>query len=196
MQETPGWSARPVELEIWDQTLRTVFTIRTNVYESIQSQAMTAPLALCKWVRSIPFIIFSIHNPIGGVWAVVKCPVAVLITSVALLHLWPTFIKWATCVFLDVITVRGDAEQRQSVGYPTMQRHHMFLYMVLVFNATWLTFRQTKNVSLYNRCCFQALVLPTLRDIQTFSQPSEYQIFWTCTNFFCDCSRLMPVGRE
>lgn len=70
------------------------------------SQAIKPPLVICKWESSTSLVHhISLHNPIWGVWAVVKRPVALLITLAALLHLWPAFIKWATCLFLDAIKV-------------------------------------------------------------------------------------------
>lgn len=138
-----------------DKPVQIVMAIGINVYEWIQSQAIKTPLVLCKWASSTSLVHhISLHNPIWGVW--VKCPVAVLITLAALLHLWPTFIKWATCLYLDLIKVCWwDGEQRAEYirrftrNWTDVQSSSYVLSSVLLFNIMWLILPPTKSVCRY-----------------------------------------------
>lgn len=134
-----------------------------NEYEWIQSQAIKPPLVLCKWASSTSVVHISLHNPIRGVWAAVKWPVALLITLAALLHLRPTFIKWATCLFLDVIKVccwrRGDEYIIMFSGNVTdIPPSPCVIFAVLLFNVMGLIFLPAKVPACRcRRCRFQAL---------------------------------------
>lgn len=128
----------------WDKLLQTVIAVGINVYEWIQSQAIKPPLVLCKWVSSTSLVHhISLHNPIWGVWAIVKWPVALLITLAALLHLWPTSIKWAACLFLDVIKgpplrPRAECIIMFSVNVTDIFSSSHVFFALLLLNVVWL----------------------------------------------------------
>lgn len=119
-----------------------------------------------KWESSTSLLHhISFHNPIRGVW--VKWPVAVLITLAALLHLWPAFIKWATCLFLDVIKVcRWGGEQ--SI---IMFSRNVDTYSIIIITTCSVCCIVVKcyvthlpahwSVCPCKRCCFQAFEFKT-----------------------------------
>jgi len=122
---------------------RIVIAAGLNVYEWIQSQAIKPPQVPCKRESSTSSLHHvSPHNPIWGVWAAIKWPVALLITLAALLRLRPTFIKWATCLFFDVIRVCcWDKEQSTSLHFVKIEHifcRHYVLFAVQLFSFIWL----------------------------------------------------------
>lgn len=134
--------------------LQLVGVIGINVYEWIQSQAIKTPLVFCKWASSTCLVHhISLLNPVWGVWAAVKCPVALLITLAALLHLWPTFIKWATCLLLDVIKVcHWEYIITFSGNVTDILSSSFYFFAVLLFNVIGLIYLPTKGPFCKIRC--------------------------------------------